>query len=458
MEFKKPKNENYCATVVEIKNIVPLFTVKGEECKTIVGSSIFGNSVILGRDAKVGDIGVYFPAETKLSPDFLKYNNLYDKPELNHDTTKKGYISEKGRIRAIKLQGNPSNGLFMPLVSVMITLAYVGKLSFDITTDSFKVGDTFDEINDVPICEKYIVIPQYVKGERNKNMRKVARVSRLLDDQFRFHIKETKHLGKFIHLLSPKRLVSYTYKIHGTSAVFSKVLVKKKLSWYQRFLQKLGADIVTYEYDNLYASRKVIKNEFSLTEKVQNHFYKTDVWKDANEIIKEYLTNGLTLYCEIAGFTKTGEIIQSFKKVPFDYGCKDNEFRIYIYRITYTNLNGDVYEFSAKQVQNWCKERGLVDGKITVVPELYYGTIEQYYPYFDGSDIELWKIELLKQMKKDFNEKDCYICRNKLPEEGVVVRFDDVNFVDVYKLKSFRFVHGETEENDKGEINIEDIS
>ena len=43
-------------------------------------------------------------------------------------------------------------------------------------------------------------------------------------------------------------------------------------------------------------------------------------------------------------------------KVLFDYGedpMASQTFSIYIYRITYTNPNGKVFEFSAKQVQDF---------------------------------------------------------------------------------------------------------
>jgi hypothetical protein len=72
MKLTKPENSNYCATVVEIKNIIPL-----DNCDNVVQTSIFGLQAIVGKEVKVGDIGVFFPVETQLSEQFCAHNNLY---------------------------------------------------------------------------------------------------------------------------------------------------------------------------------------------------------------------------------------------------------------------------------------------------------------------------------------------------------------------------------------------
>ena len=89
MRIKEPKNQNYAAIVVEIKTIIPL-----EKCDNVQGAIIMGNQVIVSKDVKVGDIGLYFPLECALSKEYLSNNNLYrvhkNKPNLNIDTTLKG--------------------------------------------------------------------------------------------------------------------------------------------------------------------------------------------------------------------------------------------------------------------------------------------------------------------------------------------------------------------------------
>ena len=78
MKLKQPQNNNYCATIIEIKTLVPL-----EKCDNVQGAIIFGNQVIVSKELKIGTIGLFFPLETQLSKEFLSANNLYRKNELN---------------------------------------------------------------------------------------------------------------------------------------------------------------------------------------------------------------------------------------------------------------------------------------------------------------------------------------------------------------------------------------
>lgn len=184
MSIQKPINENYAAIVTEIKVILPL-----ENCDNLVHLNCFGNMVISDKSVKIGDVGIYFPLESKLSESFLKSNNLYSKPELNSDQTKKGYFKENGRIRAVKLRGHKSMGIFMPLSS----------LDFTNHKETLKLNDTFDMINDIKICEKFV--PKFIQRVRTegtgKKGKKVAKFNKLIDNQFSFHI-DTSQLGKNI--------------------------------------------------------------------------------------------------------------------------------------------------------------------------------------------------------------------------------------------------------------------
>ena len=99
-------------------------------------------------------------------------------------------------------------------------------------------------------------------------------------------------------------------------------------------------------------------------------------------------------------------------------------------------------------LKDFCSKNGL-----TSVPELYYGYARDFYPYVDGDSN--WAEGFLNHIKKCYNDKDCYICNNKVPEEGAVVRIES-NDLKVYKVKSLRFLEKETKSLDLGETNIED--
>jgi hypothetical protein len=434
MEIKKPKNENYAATVVEIKTLIPL-----EKCDNVQGAIIMGNQVVVSKEVKIGDIGLFFPVETALSKEYLKVNNLYrvhkDKPNLNSDTTVKGgYFEENGRIRCAKFLGHKSEGLFMPIESLYFIYDREGIYP--------KIGDCFDELNGTPICSKYVVKTNRTAGQPgSKKTRDTKKYeSKLIENQFRFH-QDTSMLYRNLHRIEPNSLISCTYKLHGTSGISSYVLCKKKLNWVENLLSK-WFKIENSEYDYLYSSRKVIKNE-ELNPNAQ-HFYNEDIWGIAHNEVKDFLQKGMTFYYEIVGFLPNGGAIQK----GYDYGCEPTKHAVYIYRITSTNVDGKVIEFSAKQVQDFCKKNGL-----NAVPQLYYGLALDFAPYGPSDGIN-WSDGFLERVKHEYNEKDCYMCSNKTPEEGCVVRIEG-NDLQVFKCKSNRFYELETKQLDKGEVNIE---
>jgi hypothetical protein len=453
MKIKEPKNSNYAAIIVEIKTIIPL-----EKCDNVQGAIIMGNQVVVSKDVKVGDIGLYFPLECALSKEYLFNNNLYRKPELNANPKQKGYFEENGRIRCVRFRGHKSEGLFMPLES----------LQFVSNIYNLSLNDTFDELNGISICKKYYVPKptQSKDGFKQKGKGKQLRQSKLVENQFRFH-QDTSMLYRNLHRIEPNSLISCTYKLHGTSGISSYVLCKQPITkfdrvkeWLWNMSYKIGNltrsskydfKLNNTEYDYIYSSRKVIKNE-ELNPNAQ-HFYNEDIWGIAHNEIKDFLQKGMTFYYEIVGFLPNGGSIQK----DYDYGCEPTKHAVYIYRITSTNVDGKVIEFSAKQVQDFCKKNGL-----TAVPELYYGYAKDcftniYHLVEEPNEFpnQKWNEEFLVEVKKKYNEKDCYICKNNVPKEGCVIRIEGTDF-EAFKAKSERFYARETAQLDKGESNIED--
>ena len=442
--LNKPINENYAAVVVEIKTLIPL-----DGCDNVQAAIIMGNQIIVSKDVKVGDIGLYFPLECQLSKEYLSNNNLYDKPELNIDNTKKGYFNEKGRVRCQRFRGHKSEGLFMPLNSLDFIFSYSNR--------DLNLNDCFDELYGIPICSKYIVKQSRTPGSKsNKSTKKYE--SKLVENQFRFH-QDTSMLYRNLHRIEPNSLISITYKLHGTSGISSYILCKQPITkfdkvkeWLWNMSYKIGNltrnskwdfKINNTKYDYIYSSRKVIKNE-ELNPNAQ-HFYNEDIWGIAHNELKDFLSKGMTFYYEIVGFLPNGGAIQK----DYDYGCEPTKHAIYIYRITSTNVDGKVIEFSAKQVQDFCKKNGL-----NAVPELYYGYAQGVWTE-KFENVDEWGDVFLDKIKHDYNEKDCYMCSNKVPEEGVVIRIEGNDF-EAYKAKSERFYARETAQLDKGESNIED--
>jgi hypothetical protein len=452
MKFEVKGNRNYCATVSEIKNIIDL-----EGCNNIKGTTLFGNHIIISKDVKIGDKGIYFPVESKLSDTFLKFNNLYDKPEMNSDTTKKGFFSSKGRVRAVKLKGFKSDGFWIPIESLnFLNREYKYIELYEELTYPFvdlRDGDEFDTIDGVLICEKYVVSYQNSANNKKQNEKSSKiKLSRLIHNQFRLHT-DTEQLGRNIHKIKAYELMSLSQKLHGTSGISSLILCKRKLNLFEKLLRKMHVKIVDTEYSNIFSSRKVIKNDD--LRKSKNDYYSVDIWSIANDELKSFLIPGMTLYFEIVGHLLDGKPIQG----DYDYGCGPKEHKIFIYRATLTNCNGDVFEFSMHQLNQWCTAKGL-----NCVPILYYGspyegfTRRGYDTMCDDAD---WRKIFLDALTKEYLEKDCakgivpVWCNNKVPDEGIVLRKESLD-IEAYKLKSFAFKMKESKDLDKGETNIED--
>lgn len=444
----KVTNANYCATFKFIETLVPL-----EGMDNVQGAMIFGNHVIVSKDVKPGDIGIYFPLECALSSEFLSNNNLYRDKTLNVDQTKKGYFEAHGRIRAVKFASKfRSEGFFCPVSFLDYLYKDSGKLTGYLSSADVTINADFNEIDGHEICRKYIPKGQRsLTGAREKGKNKESiKVSRLVDGQFRLHY-ETPQLKKNLDMIHPEDMITISEKWHGTSWVVGKILTIRSLSWIERVLSKFGVKVVTEQYDTIYSSRKVIKNCYLNAN--PNHFYGHDLWQDISERVKDLIPNGFTLYGEAVGYLPSGAMIQK----GYHYGAKDKTMDLYVYRVTFTNNEGKVFELDWEAMKEFCFQRGL-----NTVKELYRGLAKDLFPR--AVDIEFesltdWRDRFLEQLieHKAFGMGDvmCKANNYEVPAEGIVIRKDGLNESKALKLKNFRFLSYESSELDKGEIDLE---
>ena len=253
MKINKPENGGYCATVVKIKNIIPL-----ENCDNVVATSIFGFQAIVDKSVQIGDLGIVFSAETQLSDEFCYNNNLYRHGDRNLDQSQKGYIEDNRRIRAIKFRGNNSNCFFVSLSSLL----WAATMS-DLAT--LKEGDEFDELNGKKICQKYVV---FVPTPRNCVSQK-KNFSRVEAKHMPEHI-ETDNFHKWGDTVPDDKQIIVTQKIHGTSIRIGNTFAKRKLNIFEKILRFIGVPVSEVTHDYIYGSRKVIKD---INNPYQNHFY-----------------------------------------------------------------------------------------------------------------------------------------------------------------------------------------
>jgi len=437
ISISKEANVNYLAKIVKIKNIR-----KHSNADRLQIVTADFQDVVVGMDAKEGDIYCFFPVESQINKDFLSFTNSFRHAELNKDKEKVGFFEDNARVRAMKLRGEKSMGYLVPITEIEKFMNFEGGELNDF------VGDEFDTVVDIILLKKYIVPVRGGLGTSDRQGKK-PRVSRLIENQVRLHV-DTENLRKNAFKINPDDDITVTYKKHGTSGWVSNVLVKKNLGLLEKFLKLIGFKIEDTEYDYVYGSRKVVKNSDMIdkrysAEKV--HFYGYDLWGDIKEQLKEFIPKGFCIYYECVGFLKSGAPIQPC----YDYGCREGENKVFVYRITSTNADGVAHDLSSKQVKEFCDRFGL-----NFVHVFYSGKAKDMYP--ELKENEHWQEDFVRNLERDYNDKDCFMCVNKVPEEGIVLKKETLFGFEAYKLKSFRFLQRETELLDKGEEDIESIN
>lgn len=462
MKLSKSKNcnVNYLAKIVDIKEFTPH---SNPEVTKLKCAHVDGYNIIVGINEEPNKF-VYFPTSSCINPKLLEFANLYRHSEKNANSEITGLFEDNGRVKAVRLKGVVSEGFLLPL-QVMLNFI-VDSTNVNFTEDECPAGTEFDEIEhngkSFWINKKYVVeVNNKLNGSQanyNKRQRNLNNFNRVIENQFRYHY-DTVIYRKEPTAIKPNDLIHISDKWHGTSGIFAYVLCKHPLSWKEKIAKFFtGEEFNKYEY--LYASRSVIKNA-NINPKVGKGYYgeNGDVWGEAFKHIKSFLIKGMTIYAEIVGFTPNGGYIQK----NYDYGCvmpKDGEtytygkhFKVMIYRITMTNPDGIVHEFSTREVQLWCNYNGL-----TPVIERYYGLAKDLYPELDTKNN--WNENFIESLANDerfYMEKNSPDCVNKVPHEGIVLKKEDM-ISRAWKLKCFRFIQGESAELDAGETNIEDLA
>jgi RNA ligase-like protein len=415
MKLEKPENENYSATVIEVASVNVL-----ENCDNVVGVPLLGYQAIVSKDTQVGDVGVLFTAETQLSEEYVKENNLYRHSELNKDAEKAGYLEDNRRVKAMKFRGNPSNALFMPLSS----LAFTG-----VNIEELKEGDVFDQLNGHEICKKYLNRKAGTpRVEKNK-----AKVFRRVDEKFLPEHYDSENYFRNAHVIKGNKQVIVTQKLHGTSIRIGNTIVKRKLTIRDAIAQKLGVKVQEKEFAHVYGSRKVIKDANNPN---QNHFYGTDLWSDEGKKYDEHVPDNFILYGELIGWTPQGAPIQE----GYTYRVPKGNCELYIYRVAMVSNQGILVDLSWEQVKEFCRDRGLKH-----VPELWVGM----HRYFHADD---W---LDKNFFAEGYKNAVPLDDNSPCDEGVCVRVDGIAPY-ILKAKSPEFFAHETKMIDKGASDTEE--
>lgn len=379
----------YNAYITIIKNLRPH---PGADRLDLV--DCFGNTVCVSRgEFAEGDLAVYFPTDGQLSEEFCQVHDLVRRKD-DAGNQCGGYLEPgKRNIRAIRLRGEKSDGLVMPLHC----LEYTG---VDINT--LEAGFAFTAINGKEICCKYI--PRSNRRSQscnagNRTRKKKAPVAPLFTEH-----ADTEQLAYNLSAFKPGDEIEITLKMHGTSGRTARLPVLKgyRRTLLDRILRREGTPI--YEDGYVSGTRRVVLENY------EGGFYGDNSFREKHsKFFEGKLMKGETVYYEIVGFTDSGVpimgdgnnekvgkdfVAQYGKTTTFSYGCYPTDKKkmfgnddigefhieidaprseIYVYRMTMTNDEGFIVEYTPDFMRYRCEQMGVkcvpVFAKATISPD-----------------------------------------------------------------------------------------
>lgn len=411
----------YCAYVTTIKELRKHSNADRLQCATI-----FGNNVIVDLSYQEGQRVVYFPVDGQLGEDFAKENNLVRVKDAEGNNTG-GYLDpDKRNITALKLRGEQSDGLVLP-IEVLSKYTDVNKL-----TD----GEQITILNGYEICRKYI--PRSSRQNRTSNpSTSKTRKSRKDENEkvtypfFVEHI-DTAQLAYNEGAFKPGDTCYITLKMHGTSArTMNAVEITTKKP--NHVLKKIFGlkDKTTRQYKTVSGTRRVTLRDYG-----DGGWYGSNAFRESyHNFFKDRLPKGMEVFYEIVGWVNPTTTImgrcsnklikdKEFSKqygaeTVFSYGCEVGENDCYVYRMTLTNEDGYSVEIPFEQVQIECEKMGV-----------------KCVPLFEKFTYTTWE-DLISRVEKYYDGADP-IGKSHV-REGVVVRIDNRPSFTAYKHKNFSF-------------------
>lgn len=438
----------YNAYVTRIKNLR-----KHPNADRLQLGECFGNTVCVSLEYVDNQLGIYFPCDGQLSVEFAEVNNLLRKKD-DAGNSIGGYMDpNKRNVTAIRLRGEKSDGLFLPLAC----LETFGDVS------TLKEGDVINTFNGHEICCKYIPRRSNRQGhvsDGNRTRKKKVDVAPLFAEH-----ADTEQLAYNLGAFKPGDEIEITLKMHGISQRTGYLPVFKgyKRTFKDWLLRRDGKPI----YDWGYVSgtrRTVLEND-------DGGYYGYNEFREQHsKTFEGKLWKGETVYYEVVGFTHTGAPImaggnneklgkdfvkQYGKTTVFSYGCDSEgesfkheyadcwdgvnvrEFKpqsdIYVYRMTMTNEDGAVVEYTPDFMRYRCEQMG-----VKTVPVMWKGIIPAHTG--DAAAIRLgqgagaW----IKEKAEQYYDGPDPIGKTHI-REGVVVRIVNRPKFCAYKHKNFSF-------------------
>lgn len=382
--------------------------------------NIFGNDVVTGKDVKEGTIMIYFPTDGQLSYDYAYKNNLLRKDKEGNPMG--GYLDpEKRNVRAIKLRGENSDGILLGLGSLRDIISYE-------TLVSLKVGDKIDVLDGIEICRKYVPKSKISKEKSGKQNSSGTVSLKKRFPQFAEHI-DTSQFAYNINDFKKGDIVTISLKLHGTSGRTSFALDQRADTLKEKILKFFKVEI-SKKYSVISGTRRTVLNSF------EGGFYGDNEFrKKYHELFDGKLEKGETVYYEIVGWVdesktimpscdnkklKDKNFVKTYgEKTTFSYGCEKGQSDIFVYRMTKTDEDGNVFEYPTWLAELRCEQMGI-----------------KHVPVLDRFIITSQE-DLMDKVDKYEDGHDLIDPRHI--REGIVLRIENRDKFKAYKQKNFAF-------------------
>ena len=437
----------YCGYITTLKNVRP--HPNADKMKL---ADCFGNTICVGLDAAEGEIVVYFPTDGQLSVEFCEHNNLVRKKD-DAGNNIGGYLDpDKRNIKAIKLRGEKSDGLALSLSC----LEYTG-----INFDDLNVGDKIEVVNGHDICCKYIPRSNRKGGANggNRTRKHKAPIAPLFAEH-----ADTEQLAYNLSAFKPGDEIEITLKMHGTSqrTGYFPVLKGYKRTIFDWLFRKEGKPI--YDWGYVSGTRRTVLENF------EGGYYGDNAFREQHsKLFEGKLNKGEEVFYEVVGFTTTGTPIMataSNKKLNdkdfvkqygdetvFSYGCSSNgigyyldeehnqigidntlpQSDIYVYRMTMTNEDGFVVEYTPDFMRYRCEQMA-----VKTVPVFWKGIIPSFYEVVSEDGPLVTEGEWIKEKAEKYYDGPDPVGKTHV-REGVVVRIINRPKFAAYKHKNWSF-------------------
>lgn len=398
----------YYALVTKLQNVR-----KDENSNNLYLAECFFEGVIVGPNSYTGQEILYLPSDGKIERWFGDELKLFRK---NLDGTPQGgYVDDNAHVKAIKLRGNQSSGIVIPLDRIYEIWGNQG----------WQDGDKVTQINGKEFCSKYIPRTKKSPNLTPKSSYKGRKAEGIVYPEFSMHT-DTEQLAYNLDKFHPGDQVSITLKLHGTSQRSMRTYAELPRSFFRKLFKMRPKTKPVY----VLGTRRCVVTE--------NHegFYGNDQFRlQHHKALEPYIKDAQEVYYEVVGYYGEGSeqtimpscdnkkindknFIKEFgPRTVFSYGCQPGESKMFIYRIT--SQNGEK-EWTPEEIKSWCDEHGF-----------------NYVPIVDTFEFTTTE-DLLDRINKYFEDLRDPIGKTHI-KEGVVVRIVNRRTFTAYKSKTFEF-------------------